>query len=430
MSNFSKILNGEMQLGPYPMEKLKQVDKPTTIVTDKIERFDEREHGFARAYRGDYGQVGEMMKMSEGIAASVSMVALMSELNLFKPIQGMPPFPPTMAGSGSNTQPGSGIPNPSEMMKIMSPFMAVNTDGPMDMNNLPEQMKVLIAAMTDKPAPKKITMPDNPAVLSRHIKSMAYFIGADLVGICELPQWAVYSHDRRGNTIECNHKYAISIAVDQGLETMEASSGDDWISGAQSGRAYAMCGYVGHVLSKYIRMLGHPARLHFAQDYQVVVPPLLLLSGIGELSRANIVLNPFLGLRFKASVVTTDLPLKSDKPVDFGLQDFCDKCKKCATECPSRSISMGDKVMKNGYENWEFEVDTCTKFRMGNPHGIACGKCIKVCPWNKPEGWTHDLVRWMVRHAPMMNSFFIKMDDIWSYGKPNIDKQWWFNPIK
>ena len=262
MNNLSKILNGEKQLGPYPMEKLKQVDKPTTIVTDKIERFDEREHGFARAYRGDYGPVGEMMKISEGKAASVSMMALMSELNVFKSVPGIPPFPQPTAGTGPSTRTMAGMPSPSEMMKNMPSPTAGNAGGPTDMNNMPEQMKVMIAAMTDKPAPEKIAMPDNPAVLSRHIKSMAYFIGADVVGICELPQWAVYSHDRQGNPIECNHKYAICIAVDQGIETMEASSGDDWISGAQSGRAYAMCAYVGHVLAKYIRMLGYPARLN------------------------------------------------------------------------------------------------------------------------------------------------------------------------
>ena len=418
---------GRNQLGLYPMEKLKRVEKPTTKITDDIKRFDEREQGFARAFRGELGPVGDMVKMSSGNAASISMMSLMSELNLFKPMQGMPPFPPFPGGSGPPTQPMPGMPNPSEMIKNMPPPTAGTTGEPTDMNNMPEGMEIMMAAMTDKPAPEKAAMPDDPSILSNHIKSMAYFIGADVVGICELPQWAVYSHDMQGNPIECNHKYAICIAVDQGLETMEASSGDDWISGAQSGRAYAMCGYVGHVLAKYIRMLGYPARLHYAGDYQVLVPPLLLLSGIGELSRANIVLNPFLGLRFKASVVTTDLPLVPDKPIDFGLQDFCDKCKKCATDCPSRSISTGDKALRDGYEKWEFDADTCTKFRLGNPHGISCGKCIKVCPWNKREGWTHDLVRWTVKHAPMMNSFFIKMDDIWGYGKPNKDKQWWFD---
>ena len=170
--------------------------------------------------------------------------------------------------------------------------------------------------------------------------------------------------------------------------------------------------------------------MHHARNYQVVVPPLLLLSGIGEISRAGIVLNPFLGLRFKAAVVTTDLPLKTDKPIDFGLQNFCAKCKKCARECPSRAIPSADeKTVHNGYETWELDVERCTKYRVGNPNGSFCGRCIKVCPWNKPKGWTHDLVRWMVSHTPFMNRFIIKMDDVWGYPKQDFDDKWWFDPV-
>ena len=80
------------------------------------------------------------------------------------------------------------------------------------------------------------------------------------------------------------------------------------------------------------------------------VPPILLKAGLGEVCRiGDIVLNPFLGPRFKASIVTTDLPLAVDKPIDFGLQDFCDKCKQCARYCPTGAISFGDKVIFNGY---------------------------------------------------------------------------------
>lgn len=97
------------------------------------------------------------------------------------------------------------------------------------------------------------------------------------------------------------------------------------------------------------------------------------------------VLNPFLGPRFKAAVVTTDMPLAIDSPVDFGLQDFCSKCMKCARECPSQAISHGDKEMYNGYERWPIDVEKCTRMRVGNQHGSGCGTCIKVCPWNKPN---------------------------------------------
>ena len=43
------ILAGKGQLGPFPMEGLKQVEQPTTSITDNIQRIDFRENGFARA---------------------------------------------------------------------------------------------------------------------------------------------------------------------------------------------------------------------------------------------------------------------------------------------------------------------------------------------------------------------------------------------
>ena len=41
-------------------------------------------------------------------------------------------------------------------------------------------------------APETAPIPDDPRLLARHIKSLAYFLGADMVGICRLPQTAVY----------------------------------------------------------------------------------------------------------------------------------------------------------------------------------------------------------------------------------------------
>jgi reductive dehalogenase len=209
---------------------------------------------------------------------------------------------------------------------------------------------------------------------------------------------------------------------------MEASTGYDWISGCQSFRSYSTSGFIACMIANYIRRLGYPARAHHQPGYQVVVPPLVLLAGLGEMCRmGNSVLNPFLGVRFKASVVTTDLPLMPDKPIDFGLQEFCRVCKKCAIECPSKAIPMGDKVMYNGHETWKLDVERCTKFRVINQVGVQCGRCIKVCPWNKPNGWTHDVVRYMVRNTPFLDSFIVKMDDVWGYGKQNIRKKWWFD---
>lgn len=363
---YAEILTGRGQLGAYPMEKLKRVDQPTIRITDDIPRFDEREHGFARAMRGDFGDAitKEMMRFTQKFPLEAAF---------------------------------------SSMTANMVPLV----DGEV--------------------APKKAPIPEDPKILSNHIKKLGYALRADIVGVCRLPQYAVYSYDMMGNEVNLDHKNAILLAFDQNYDTMTGSSGDDWISGTQSFIGYSSAAFSACIMADYIRKLGYPARAHHALNYQVLVVPLLLMAGIGEMSRAGIVLNPFLGTRFKASVVTTDLPLESDKPVDFGLQEFCRVCLKCAVECSAGAIPDGDKVMMNGYENWRFDADRCAKFRLANSHGSACGRCIKVCPWNKPEGWTHDLVRWMVKHAPFLDGLMVKMDDTWGYGKVDKRHKWWFD---
>ncbi|MCP4691191.1 MAG: reductive dehalogenase, partial [Desulfobacterales bacterium] len=265
--------------------------------------------------------------------------------------------------------------------------------------------------------------------MARHIKETAYFLRADMVGVCKLPPYAVYTHGKHdGKPVELNHKYAIAILVDQDWRTSSAFSGNDWISNSMSFLSYSTSGFIACILADYIRRLGYPARAHHAMNYQVVVPPILLWAGLGEMCRiGDIVLNPFLGPRFKAAIVTTDLPMTVDKPIDFGLQDFCEKCGKCARECPSQSISYGGKEMFNGYEKWPNNVEKCTGARVGNQMGSGCGTCIKVCPWSKPYTPFHRAVNWTMRNAPFTRRLGIWADDLMGYGKPKPDQKWWLD---
>jgi len=278
-------------------------------------------------------------------------------------------------------------------------------------------------------ASQKAPIPKDPEQISRHIKELAYFLRADVVGICKLPPYAVYSHsDSNGEPITLDHKYAIAVLIDQDWRTTEAFNGHDWISNSMSFLGYSTSGFIACIIADYIRRLGYPARAHHARNYQVVVPPILLWAGLGEMCRmGDCVLNPFLGPRFKAAVVTTDLPLVPDKPIDFGLQDFCAKCKKCARECPSGAISSGDKVMYNGYERWPVDIKKCTTMRVGNQKGSGCGTCIKVCPWNKPYTLLHRSVRWAMTHSRLARSFAIWGDDLFGYGKARPENKWWFD---
>jgi len=276
----------------------------------------------------------------------------------------------------------------------------------------------------------------DPAANAKAIKALSYFLGSDLTGICEVPRYAWYSHKDDGTPIEMYHRYAVVMLIDQGFETMEGASGDDWISGSQSMRGYQRGAEIAGIMSHHLGQLGFSARAQTNADSDVLQIPLVLLAGLGELSRiGELVLNPFVGPRFKSVVLTTDIPLDVDKPIDFGLQTFCQGCLKCARECPCDAIPFGDKVMFNGYEIWKPDAERCARYRVTNPHGSACGRCMKTCPINKVVDSDGPLLSraasWLGVNAMFPKKLMVPVatwaDDALGNGRRNAAKKWWFD---
>jgi ferredoxin len=363
-------------LSNYPMETVKRVDRPTTlIIDDEVPRVPKRAAFFERAVQGDLGKkaVEERKRFS------------------FKH-----PFAQAMF-----RQIGAMVPH---------------QDGPVNEN------------------PAKAY--DDAEANTRAIKSLSYFLGAELTGICKIPEYAWFSHFDNGEPITPYNKYAVVMLIDQGYDTMEGASGDDFISGAQSMRAYMRGGVVAGVMAEHVRNLGYPARPQTNADSHVLHIPLILNAGLGELSRiGELVLNPFVGPRFKSVILTTDLPLIPDKPIDFGLQYFCDNCLKCARECPCDAISWGDKVMFNGYEIWKPDTERCTRYRLTNQRGLACGRCMKTCPLNKVVDYdgpiATQIASWFGIHArplkPLLVPIATRLDDWLGHGVRNPVKKWWLD---
>ena len=356
-----------LHMGRFPMERIPRVDRPTTLITDGVQRVPKRAGFFVRAFFGDLG-------------------------------------------------PAAG----KEIRRFITKNPLNAAMGHVHWTQVP--------AHRGEPYAEPAELPSDPEEMARHIKALCHFLDADIVGICECPEWAWYSHDMDGNPIEAKHKYAIVVVVDQRWETLEASSGDDWISGAQSYRAYLKGSTISVVVADYIRRLGYGAQAHSNADGDVLQIPLMLLAGLGEMSRiGELVLNPFVGPRHKTAVITTDLPMAVDKPMDFGLQDFCSKCMKCARECPAQAIPFGDKVLYNGYETWKPDVEKCTKYRVTNLKGSSCGRCMKMCPWNKEGLLQHRLAMWAAIRLPWTRRFLIWLDDRMGFGKRNVDGKWWLD---
>ena len=218
------------------------------------------------------------------------------------------------------------------------------------------------------------------------------------------------------------------MLIDQGFETMEGSSGDDWVSGAQSMRGYMRGALMAGVMAAHLRRLGHSSRVHSNAYSEILHIPAMLMAGLGELSRiGELVLNPFIGPRSKSVVFTTDLPLEVDLPIDFGLQAVCAMCKKCARECPCNAIPFGPKVMFNGYEIWKPDAEKCGRYRLTNAKGSACGRCMKTCPYNREDLVESERLLWLSIDVPQSRRALIDYDDATGGGERNPAKRWWFD---
>ncbi len=361
----------------YPMETVKRVDRPTTLILDdEVPRVPKRAAFFERALQGDLGDKAQAARSRFSFKHPLSM-------SLLKVIRAMVPH------QGGDVAEG------------------VDSDDWSD-----------------------------PERNAKAVKALSYFLGSDLTGICEIPRYAWNSHKEDGRPIGMYHRYAVVMLIDQGYDTMEGASGDDWISGVQSMRGYLRGAEIAGVMGETLRALGFSSRSQTNADSDVLHIPLVLWAGLGELSRiGELVLNPFVGPRFKSVVLTTDLPLAVDRPIDFGLQYFCDHCHKCDRECPCDAIPHGPKVMFNGYEIWKPDVERCTRYRLTNSKGSACGRCMKTCPLNKIVDLDGALATraasWLGVNARFLKPLLVPIatwiDDALGNGMRNPVKKWWFD---
>lgn len=235
----------------------------------------------------------------------------------------------------------------------------------------------------------------DPATMTERIKGITKYLGADLVGIAPVEKRYFYSHVGRGpeewgKKIEVTHKYAISFAVEMDYEMVSNAPFNP--TAIESGKQYARLAMISVILANYIRSIGYSARAHISEsNYQAILPPFAYLAGLGELGRMGYIITREFGPRVRLGLVTTNLPLIPDKPVKFGVQDFCTFCKKCAENCPSRAIPFGEKEIVRGVEKWQLDYEKCYLF--WRKIGTDCALCMYSCPYGKATNFFHGLVR-------------------------------------
>jgi epoxyqueuosine reductase len=275
--------------------------------------------------------------------------------------------------------------------------------------------------------------PGDGRAVTNDIKKAAGFFGASLAGVCELDRDWVYSaafplSDPKSvpNELPEEYRYAIAIAIEMDYEAIRCSPASP--SSAATGLGYSKMAFVAGLLAHHIRGLGYKA-IACGNDTACSIP-IAIDAGLGELARNGLLITPAFGPRVRLAKVLTDLPLIPDRPIEFGVWDFCLKCEKCAVKCPSNSIAYGEPTDKpnnisnrQGVLRWPINAETCLKFWANN--GTDCSNCIRTCPFNKPAGWLHDSVRWGISNFPRLNPLFLWGDDLLGYGRKGIPDRFW-----
>ena len=285
----------------------------------------------------------------------------------------------------------------------------------------------------------------SPEKASKVVSKAARYYGAAGVGFCELDTRWVYSHTSDGRPIVFedveaayvteekavipeSHRWVIAITVPMEVEEMMYSPA---AMNPVSSMGYSRMPVVAGSVAEFIRGLGYHA-IPCGNDTALSVP-IAIQAGLGHVGRHGRLITWEEGPMVRICKVFTDLPLTPSPPAQGGIIEFCEVCEKCAEHCPSESIPEGPRTYEGfseannpGALKWYCNADTCLGY--WREVGTGCSVCFRVCNFTKPQGISHDLVKWFIRNVPQLNRFWVWTDDLMGYGKMADPKEYWEKP--
>lgn len=271
------------------------------------------------------------------------------------------------------------------------------------------------------PDPDHGTVALDPSKASDMVKNLARHLGADRVGICRVnPLWT-YSHrgeihydnfEAWGKEIADLPPYAVVFLTEMNWEHVSAAPHTPTV--AESANDYAKGAYLSTFLACWFSHMGYRGVAQNSRHYDTLLSPLAVDAGLGEVGRCGYLIAPQYGARVRVFATLTDMPLLPDAPISIGADEFCRRCMKCADSCPSRAIPKGGKVVFNGVEKWKLNEESC--FEFWGKVGTDCSICMAICPFSRPDTFSHRMVRWLMAHSLVPKMVFPTIDNL-IYGK-------------
>ncbi len=288
------------------------------------------------------------------------------------------------------------------------------------------------------------------------VKKAAKLYGADLVGIAPFDERWLYQTEvympldfQSGETIQelmnikrpvnlgFTPKSVVVLAYEMDYEAYKTQPSG--IGEAATSVGYSRMAENSIKVKSFLKALGYQAH-HAGNDTGLSVP-VAIQAGLGEGSRMGLLITKKYGPRIRLAKVYTDLELEYDKPISFGVKEFCEICQKCSDACPSGCLSKVAKTSSTeniphnnsnmiGVDKWFNDAEKCFAFWAEN--GSECGLCISVCPYNKIDEWHHKVAQ-VSAEIPGLRNVARHLDEIFGYQKGIIDKkdltEYWYKTI-
>jgi hypothetical protein len=235
-----------------------------------------------------------------------------------------------------------------------------------------------------KPVLKKYPI-GNKIRMSHEVKESAKLFGASFVGITRIdPKW-VYSKNRNGKTISIPEDFRVAIVMALVMDPVAICTSPAFTACTETALGYSRMALCIGCMAEFIRSLGYKA-IPMGNDTALSIP-LAIDAGLGELGRNGLLITPQYGPCVRLCKVFTDMPLKADIMIKFGVTEYCKSCKKCAEACVANAIQTSREPSyetvcpsnNQGVLRWAVNHDECYKFWIEN--GGECSNCIAACPY-------------------------------------------------
>ncbi|HXH60500.1 MAG TPA: reductive dehalogenase [Fimbriimonadaceae bacterium] len=283
-----------------------------------------------------------------------------------------------------------------------------------------------------RPAATETYAVDDPKEMTKDIKRVGRYFGADTVGVCKFDERWVYTniYSRRSAKskpaeLPTDLPYVVAIANRMDWNTIRTVPSA--LSGAATGQGYSVDIMAVLQLTQYIRNLGYTA-VASLNDTALSIP-IALQAGLGEFGRHSLLITPGFGPRVRIAKIFTDLPLVPDEPIHFGVREFCTICDRCAKACPPKAIPEGPPTFAaptvsnlKGVKKWTVHPEKC--FRFWANQGTDCSICIRVCPYNRDfSKWHNRMWRWLA--GTSFRRLALKWHDVSRNSERKKSSWWW-----